>query len=402
MAGIDTVSPASSPAPKLSVIEIEGKGRSIVASAPLRAGEIVLRDSPLLLYSAFPFFPASGPHHRSNNVYCSNCFREIASLPLPPSCPACSAAFCSSGCQSVAGSSSHSPWICQSLRRLRDCSSSPLVAQSHERQVLSRYLLAAYNLASISPPDFRILLSLQGNPSSIPADDARFLHSLMSSLCPSPAPEFGFSMELTATLLAIDSINGFGLMEPFHPEKDRSVRAFGIYLRASFFNHNCLPNACRFDYIDADLNSRTNTDFIVRALHDITEGWEVCLSYFPVNFKYSERQRRLKEEYGFVCNCDRCNVEANWDDDDDEGEEEEAEKMSGNGSGMSEDEEEAMEEEDMEGEVVGDFPHAFFFVRFMCSRDNCGGTLAPLPPSDASPSTLMECNVCGNVSTEES
>nr|GMD80712.1 histone-lysine N-methyltransferase ASHR2 [Ipomoea batatas] len=394
-----SVSPSSAPAPMLRVAEIEGKGRSLVASAALRAGEIVLRDSPLLLYSAFPFFPTSEPHLQPYNVYCSNCFRLIISQPPPSSCPACSDAFCTSGCRSVALSSSHSPWICQAMRRLRDASYSPLVNQTLDRQVMARFLVAAYNLAAISPPDFRILLSLQGDPSAVSGDDAAFLHSLVSSLSPPTAPEFGLSVDLTASLLAKDKLNGFGLMEPFHPDKDRSVRAYGIYPRASFFNHDCLPNACRFDYVDADANSRTNTDFIVRLLHDVPEGREICLSYFPVNLKYSERQQRLKEDYGFACDCDRCKVEANWDDD--EGEQEG--EMSGSDSAMSGGEEEAMEEdgdEEMEADN-GEFPHAYFFLRFMCSRDNCWGTLAPLPPSNASPSTLMECNVCGNVNSIE-
>ncbi|CAH9082200.1 unnamed protein product [Cuscuta europaea] len=398
----NTSTPSSAPATLLRVTEIEGKGRSFVASAPLRAGEIILRDSPLLLYSAYPFFPTSEPPHVwSKNLYCSNCFRLITSLPPPSSCSFCSDAFCSSGCQSIAGSTSHTPWICQSLRRLRDGSSSPLLAQSYVRQVISRFLLAAYNLAVVSPSNFRILLSLQGSPSSISEDDANFLHSLITSLSPTPAPEFGFSRELTAALMARDGVNGFGLMEPFHPEKERSVRAYGIYPRASLFNHDCLPNACRFDYVDADSNPYTNTDVVIRVLHDVTEGREVCLSYFPVNLKYSERQRRLRDDYGFTCHCDRCNVESNWKD-----EEEEVEVMSGNGSGMSEGEEamdgEGMDEEEMEDEDDVDFPHAYFFIRFMCNRDNCGGTLAPLPPSSSSPeSTLMECNVCGNVSKVE-
>nr|GME15218.1 histone-lysine N-methyltransferase ASHR2 [Ipomoea batatas] len=365
-------------------------GHSVVYCSSVLGNFIIPWDTELILYH---------PHLQPHNVYCSNCFRLIISQPPPSSCPACSDAFCTSNCRSVALSSSHSPWICQALRRLRDASYSPLVNQTLDRQVMARFLVAAYNLAALSPPDFRILLSLQGDPSAVSGDDAVFLHSLVSSLSPPTAPEFGLSVDLTASLLAKDKLNGFGLMEPFHPDKDRSVRAYGIYPRASFFNHDCLPNACRFDYVDADANSRTNTDFIVRLLHDVPEGREICLSYFPVNLKYSERQHRLKEDYGFACDCDRCKVEANWDDD--EGEQEE--EMSGSDSAMSGGEEDAMEEdgdEQMEADN-GEFPHAYFFLRFMCSRDNCWGTLAPLPPSNASPSTLMECNVCGNVNSIE-
>lgn len=113
-----------------------------------------------------------------------------------------------------------------------------------------------------------------------------------------------------------------------------------------------------------------NGEIVVRAIHGIREGGEVCLSYFPVNWGFRERQGRLAEEYGFRCVCDRCEVEKNWKDDDDE--------------------------ED------GDFPHAYFFVRFVCDREDCGGTLAPLPPSpDGGLSGLVECNACGRVREED-
>lgn len=234
-------------------------------------------------------------------------------------------------------------------------------------------------------------MSLQGGPSE--DANAVFLHSLISSLC--NGESISFTLELTAALLAKDKLNAFGLMEPFGDKGERSVRAYGIYPNASFFNHDCLPNACRFDYVDSNNSADgSNLDVVVRAIHDVSQGREVCLSYFPVNLKYSERQRRLKEDYGFTCTCDRCNVEAYWSDNEEE--EEEA---------MEEDNDELMVDSDIGVKEVGeeeeedesDFPHAYFFLRYMCTRENCWGTLAPLPPSNGAPSSVMECNVCGNL-----
>ncbi|KAK9999553.1 hypothetical protein SO802_019156 [Lithocarpus litseifolius] len=35
-------------------------------------------------------------------------------------------------------------------------------------------------------------------------------------------------------------------------------------------------------------------------------------------------------------------------------------------------------------------------------RENCGGTLAPLPPKDdGTASNIMECNVCGNLKDDQ-
>jgi SET and MYND domain-containing protein len=68
-----------------------------------------------------------------------------------------------------------------------------------------------------------------------------------------------------------------------------------------------------------------------------------------------------------------------------------------------EEEEEAVDEEAMgsDEEAQESFPHAIFFVKYLCPDESCGGTLAPLPPSQGVASTSMECNVCGQLRTEE-
>ncbi|KAJ9186171.1 hypothetical protein P3X46_005703 [Hevea brasiliensis] len=377
--------------------EIQGRGRAIVSSQPLRGGEIVLRDSPILLYSAFPL---NGQQLQfSTSIYCDNCFRKLQSASAPLSCPSCSQhRFCSPNCLSVSIASSHNTWVCQALSRMRDCPSLVL-HQPMERQIQARFLIAAYNLALVSPSNFQILSSLQGHGEDKDAVAAQFLHSVISSLCPPPSIEgFLFSLELTSALLAKDKLNAFGIMEPVDFNKEncgqRSVRAYGIYPKASLFNHDCLPNACRFDYVDNAPDR--NTDVIIRMIHDVPQGREICLSYFPINENYSSRQKRLLEDYGFTCECDRCKVEANWSDqEDNEGDDDDEENEA-----MEEDHDEPMVEE-AASEYETDFPHAYFFVRYMCNRENCWGTLAPLPSSNVNQSSnLLECNVCGNIKNE--
>ncbi|KAL3719686.1 hypothetical protein ACJRO7_004634 [Eucalyptus globulus] len=402
----------------LNLAEIDGRGRALVAAQPLRGGQIVLRDSPVLLYSALPLTkpppPSSSSSSSSATCYCDHCFRILPPSPSPPAapCPACGRhAFCGPGCLAAAAATSHTPWVCQALSRL--VASRLLDGQPVERHVQARFLIAACNLATVSPSNFQLLLSLQGREAH--ADDtvsaARFLHSLLASVCPplppgSPFPQ-GFSLELIVALLSKDKLNAFGLMEPVSSrgggevDGERSVRAYGIYPRASFFNHDCLPNACRFDYVDSA--SDGNADIIVRMIHDVPQGREICLSYFPVNLNYANRQRRLMEDYGFACDCDRCKVEANWSDDENE-HDDIGKDDDGDGEGMDEDADEQMSGSEMgiAEEKETDFPHAYFFVRYMCNRKNCGGTLAPLPPSsDDAPSDIMECNVCGQLRRED-
>ncbi|XP_010249391.1 PREDICTED: histone-lysine N-methyltransferase ASHR2 [Nelumbo nucifera] len=365
----------------VKLVSIPGKGRGMVSTQPIKPGQVLLRDSPVLLYSATP----------SLCKFCSHCFRLLPQSPFP--CPTCShcALFCSSSCLSLALSSSHSPWSCHSLISLS--LSPPLPPDLHTQAF---FLIAAYNLSLLSAPDFHALLSLHGDPPESLDAPTLFLHSLISSFGPPPGLT-GFSPEMTAALLAKDKANAFGLMEPFKETGERAVRAYGIYPNASFFNHDCLPNACRFDYVDGVGDG--NTDIIVRAVHEVPEGREICLSYFPVNWRYKERQTRLREDYGFECGCDRCRVEVSWSDDEEDGiGEEEMTEEDG------EEQMEGVEDEDGDGEGSEvEFPHAYFFLRYVCDRDNCGGTLAPLPPSEEGVvSGVMECNACGRLREEES
>lgn len=376
----------------LNVAEIPGRGRALVAVQPLRGGQVVLRDSPILLYSALPFSGCPSSSSSSSKLrYCDHCFRVLPSETVP--CPSCRYhAFCSPSCLGVASISSHSPWACQTLARLIVCPS--FLDQPPERQIQARFLVAAYNLSITSPSNFEILLSLQGR--DLCTDDAASILQLIASVCPPPPTPLrhGFSPELSASLLSKDKLNAFGLMAPLGEDGERSVRAYGIYPRASFFNHDCLPNACRFDYVDTSPDG--NTDIIVRMIHDVPQGREVCLSYFPVNLNYPSRQKRLAEDYGFTCNCDRCKVEANWSDNENDGEDDDDDGI----EDMEEEDggEMAASDADIESEKDNDFPHAYFFVRYMCSRENCFGTLAPLPPSPAeAASEIMECNVCGQL-----
>ncbi|KMS99971.1 hypothetical protein BVRB_1g018130 [Beta vulgaris subsp. vulgaris] len=382
--------------PFLRLVDIEGKGRGLVASQPLKGGQTVLRDSPILTYSAFPLKRQGDGFSYSR--YCGHCYRLLVTGDRTLACPSCShpddAIYCSPKCQSLALRFTHTPWVCQSLSYLRNC---PLLVdqQPEDRPIQARYLVAALNLAMVNPPFFQTLMSLDGggpHGGERDSDAAIFLHSIISAL-PFPEGLSAPSVEITAALLSKDRCNSFGLMEPFSEHGERSVRAYAIYSNASFFNHDCLPNACRFDYLDTETEG--NTDMIIRMIHDIPEGQEICLSYFPVNLSYPGRQKRLLDDYGFSCFCDRCKIEAKWPDEDDDGEDESMEE---------EDEEMSpsdVENNEIEHEGDDDFPHAYFFVRFVCDKENCGGTLAPLPPSNNNTPNIMECNACGSLKKEE-
>jgi len=72
------------------------------------------------------------------------------------------------------------------------------------------------------------------------------------------------------------------------------------FVAAAILNHSCCPNA----FADASCSR-----CVVRALANICEGEEVCISYVPVSDDLKKRQEKLKR-YGFSCTCKRCEEEA--------------------------------------------------------------------------------------------
>lgn len=107
------------------------------------------------------------------------------------------------------------------------------------------------------------------------------------------------------------------------------------------------------------------------------------MSYFQVTLPRAQRQERLLSDYGFVCRCQRCELEAAA-----------ALNCPPGGVDMMDDSDDG-EEWEQQGE--GYTPeYALWFLKNVCPRSGCGGTLAP--PSTCA--DTMVCNYCGCIRTD--
>ncbi|XP_067642634.1 histone-lysine N-trimethyltransferase SMYD5 [Eurosta solidaginis] len=94
----------------------------------------------------------------------------------------------------------------------------------------------------------------------------------------------------------------------------------GLYLLQSKINHSCVPNAqSTFPY--------SNDIVVLKAVAPIEVGDEICISYLDdcqLERSRHSRQKILKENYIFVCQCPKCQSQAtdpdetSEDEDDDE------------------------------------------------------------------------------------
>ena len=98
-------------------------------------------------------------------------------------------------------------------------------------------------------------------------------------------------------------------------------------------------------------------------------------------------------------------MESEWkdedEDEDDEGESDEELQVGASdvGAGKTTSEDAGSVDDD-----ENDFGHAIFFVKYICPVEECGGTMAPLPPGQLDAQRQegsMECNFCGHVRSGE-
>lgn len=87
--------------------------------------------------------------------------------------------------------------------------------------------------------------------------------------------------------------------------RPRSAGGSAVYHVGSMFNHSCAPN------VHATWPSGTSSASF-RALRDIHLGEELVISYIDTDMSYERRQASLLLNYGFRCECPKCQ-----DDDDD-------------------------------------------------------------------------------------
>ena len=122
-------------------------------------------------------------------------------------------------------------------------------------------------------------------------------------------------------------------------------------------------------------------------------GEEVTLSYFPLDWPHEERAARLAGEYGFVCGCARCALEAPEARPSDES------MASGSVGGSAAGGGGLGSARASTGPAAAPQPPAdpgyvgAFLSKFCCSR--CSGTLAPAMPGGDEGDHV--CNACGAV-----
>ena len=99
--------------------------------------------------------------------------------------------------------------------------------------------------------------------------------------------------------------NNFGIVNALH-----SVIGEGVYPCAALLNHSCCPNSILRYELGVACNTREHKYqppiLQIVACRDISAGEEISHSYVDLALCTQERQRRLLDTHGFMCECLRC------------------------------------------------------------------------------------------------
>ncbi|KAH9851289.1 SET domain-containing protein [Lenzites betulinus] len=299
------------------------KGKGLVATAPIAAGETIWKEDPFVLAPEWDLYD-----HQMSSHACGYCSTPLASSPLIVPCAAstsstpCPMRFCSRLCLARAGRTH--PLLCAS----RNPASAPLLHLARRNQWMALHALAqctsrvllSYNQEETAfEEDWEVVRSMaqlgmeeraKGGWLSGEPDRALWkkAHKLFVQAFQEPATET--EKKRLAKLLkkplrqdVADALFGYDAFLRGLGRMSLNLEAHGgLYVLHSHINHSCTPNVSV-----RHLDQRTALSRItVLARRDIAPGEELFITYVNPDLPFEQRRRQLLE-WGFgKCACERC------------------------------------------------------------------------------------------------
>lgn len=111
-------------------------------------------------------------------------------------------------------------------------------------------------------------------------------------------PDITYAEVESTFLLAYINTWGFHVPGP-DPDSQGVITGTGLYYIGSMFNHSCNPNA-------AFLSTCLNNEKVLVAMKDIKVGDEITCAYINCEQDREDRQGELLFGWNFLCTCERC------------------------------------------------------------------------------------------------
>ncbi|KAK4320500.1 hypothetical protein Pmani_008665 [Petrolisthes manimaculis] len=249
-------------------------GRYLVASRDISAGEVLLREAPLLV------LPKIG-----SNPACLSCLKRLKHEDWC-GCGGCGGPLCHPHCSGT----NHLAEECSLLRRLGLREAPHIDALLKELNILIGPLrLLLLMQESMSAKD--ILLSLESHK------EKRCKMAIGNFIQEHILGGLRSRLGLEVNPDTVHHVCGVLDTNAFEVSLDQGDRGRALSVLASMMNHSCLPNAQRW-YSEGQI--------VVQASRDIAEGCPILINYTQTLWGTQARATHLSTFKMFLCKCERC------------------------------------------------------------------------------------------------
>eukprot|EP01038_Epipyxis_sp_PR26KG_P009505 gene9505-12805_t len=279
---------------KYSIIEINGKGRGMVASEFIAAGEIISVEPPVSFVIIEPY----------SEVCCG---------------------FCAKLCIA------NTVYVINSNDTVKYCSEKCITDdyEVHKHEMNCLKLLKNITLQFVDLDAIRLVIRIaivssihQSNPSNgTVSQTTKELVDILQLVTVNNNLEYTNEASLLADkvfkILKINKLSSYTVDELKHLllimrcnahriyDSNGRILALGLFPLTSMINHSCQPN-CSHSFEFSKNITELKPKLIIRAMKDIIKGEEIVYSYVPMYQSTEKRQLQLFQLYCFRCDCTRC------------------------------------------------------------------------------------------------
>eukprot|EP01120_Amphizonella_sp_Union-15-10_P003523 TRINITY_DN13941_c0_g1_i1.p1 TRINITY_DN13941_c0_g1~~TRINITY_DN13941_c0_g1_i1.p1 ORF type:complete len:336 (+),score=18.90 TRINITY_DN13941_c0_g1_i1:32-1039(+) len=278
---IDVIVSQLSPFP-VKLLCNDDRGRYLVAERDLEPGEVVCCAS--ILFGTIT-------EHLKTTVcaYCFNQFQKRLTLTCQT---CCEIYYCSNECLAK---SEHNHVECELLKKLRKIARELTSDEYSTLRAIIRLISMhlTENTLNIDPLyDFLVSNKQLAHKENLQwyTSQAELLQKILRDFA------IPVSTSYLLDLLYKLNCNCFGIWS----KRGSQCMATGIFISASFFNHQCYPN-CRHVF-----ENQNNREIKIKTLYHVPAGTELCIPYINIWQNQSLRRLELKNAYFFDCRCLRC------------------------------------------------------------------------------------------------
>lgn len=255
------------------VVSSPDAGQYLVAGCQLKAGQRILRDTPLIVAPL-----------ATSTLLCLGCSAAIVSDDFVK-CPQCEWPLCSPECATSKFHTDECPILARDSKK---------IGPPKELKETPRYdiimVMRCILLQSADPSSWKVLLSMASHVEQRKA--AQDWHHKSTVYYLTEILHVDCDADTVHQVRSAIATNAIEIMS----EKGTRLRA--LYPRIRLLNHSCVPNT--------HLTSESDGVMEVRTAISVNSGEPLHICYTGTTMPLWERQASLHNSYYFTCACSRC------------------------------------------------------------------------------------------------